>query len=183
MNRNQKLNLAKIKSEQTKPENLVYLTKKQQTELLQKFAELANVISEFQFTAPELDLSVLEPVIKRLEQSVDKVNPADIVKQFKEAIEQIKPQVNIDVPKAETKVIKEDDIFAEYKPADSDERKEKGQKFYGFVSATGKWFILREQGVNEGIQTYRYATGSTGYENAWLNRSIQNYKYFYEVSL
>lgn len=69
------------------------------------------------------------------------------------------------------------DPTIEYIISDLDEST--ATKYYGFLTADGRWYIMREQTAN----TYRYARGTGNYETAitgaWVTRAAQNYTHFH----
>lgn len=84
------------------------------------------------------------------------------------------PTINIPEPT----VIKEDNIFNKYKPADIVE--DNNTKYYGYLSKTGEWFVMRE--VETAITTkYRYANGKGNYD--FTKRNKLSYKYYSEIKL
>jgi hypothetical protein len=49
--------------------------------------------------------------------------------------------------------------------------------YYGFVNATGAWYITRE--ASDG--SYRYAKGSSSFSTNWTGRAALTYDYYYNV--
>lgn len=74
----------------------------------------------------------------------------------------------------------ETDPLVGYQPSDIDDSST--PKYYGFVKASGAWYIMRESSG-----AYRYIRGertdSVGaiYSDAWTDRANLSYLYFYEV--
>lgn len=96
-------------------------------------------------------------------------------------IEAIKPVVTVKSPIVpEPTVIKEDDIFSIYKPADTDEQE--SVKYYGYLAKDGSWFIMRESGSDE-RKRYRYASGKGNFEESFNNRKKIDYDYIDKVVL
>lgn len=62
------------------------------------------------------------------------------------------------------------DIFETYKAADLDEAG--ATKYYGFLSRSGAWYIMRSNDV-----AYRYTRGSSDYVTNWTNRESLTYDY------
>jgi hypothetical protein len=63
----------------------------------------------------------------------------------------------------------------DYHISDSDESGT--VKYYGYVNATGGWYILKDGGDG----TYRYAIGKSTYTTNWTGRVALTYYYFYEL--
>ena len=49
--------------------------------------------------------------------------------------------------------------------------------YYGYVDAEGNWYIMKEV-VSAGANTYRYASGTSGYTTAWTGRAGLSYNYY-----
>lgn len=86
----------------------------------------------------------------------------------------------IKAPAPVVKVLREEDLFATFKAADSDQ-KDSSESYYGFVNNDGKWFIMRELGKDN--KSWRYATGKVSYNKGWSERRKLTYLYFYELSI
>lgn len=71
------------------------------------------------------------------------------------------------------------DPLIEYRPSDTDEST--SNKYYGFLTIDGRWYIIRESNGN----TYRYFKGTGNYETAstgaWAQRTAHDYGYFHNV--
>ena len=65
------------------------------------------------------------------------------------------------------------DPLSAYRVSDVDSYSD--PKFYGFLSADGAWYILKE---NSTANTYRYAAGKEDYAAAWTDRVNLAYGYF-----
>lgn len=65
------------------------------------------------------------------------------------------------------------DPLSAYRVSDVDSYSD--PKFYGFLSADGAWYILKE---NSTANTYRYAAGKEDYAAAWADRVNLAYGYF-----
>ena len=50
--------------------------------------------------------------------------------------------------------------------------------YYGFTTADGEWYIVREHRAN---QEFRYVRGASLYTTAWTNRATQTYDYYDNV--
>ena len=50
-------------------------------------------------------------------------------------------------------------------------------KYYGFISHTGEWYILKEDSV---AKTYRYIRGQSGYTGNWTGRAALTYSRYNE---
>ncbi len=46
--------------------------------------------------------------------------------------------------------------------------------YYGFVDATGAWYIMKE----DSSSNYRYTKGASAFSTAWTNRASQTYDYY-----
>jgi len=77
-------------------------------------------------------------------------------------------------------VITSNDRFANYHPTDID--KDASPNYYGFVTFTGAWYIMREV-LDPGKDTYRYTAGKESYTDNWTSRTTLTYSYIYEVSI
>ena len=151
-------------------------------ELVDTITELKNSVESLQNTIkrqPELDTSELEGAIANLDKSVSNIqikeNKLDIQPIVKQ-IEAIKPIVN--VPQQKTEIIKQDDIFSLYKPADIEEVG--SNEYYGYLAKDGKWFIMRVSSSDSG-KKYRYATSNKQYD--FKNKEKLSYKYINELKL
>lgn len=122
--------------------------------------------------------SELATVLKSLEKSLKDFSPhkssfdkikIDGFSGLLKAIKGIKPQVHI----------KSMDVSAEYKASDAEVIS--GNRYFGFLHPTGKWYILRQTGANGGI--FRYASGAKNYVEAWSDKSKQKYKLYNEITL
>lgn len=52
--------------------------------------------------------------------------------------------------------------------------------YFGFVNRNGNWYIF-EQNTNDGVGTYRYIKGDSGYTTAWSGREALIFDYFYNI--
>jgi len=70
-------------------------------------------------------------------------------------------------------------IIAGYMPADTTEPASgAGPNYYGFISANGAWYILKET-ISGEDGAYRFVKGQSGYETAWAARaSLTGYALF-----
>jgi len=59
----------------------------------------------------------------------------------------------------------------------SDQASDGSISYYGYLAADGTWYILRETSAGE----YRYCTGLSGYQAAWVIRHGLPYGYVNEV--
>ena len=62
-----------------------------------------------------------------------------------------------------------------YKISDKDD--DASPNYYGFLNASGGWYIMKEI-VSAGADTYRYIKGSSDYTTNWTNRASLSYDYF-----
>lgn len=165
-----KAKAARRKLEQTQKEDHVQTLK-------DEISRLATEVSQQNQT---VDLDPLLEAIKSLES---KLKPTDIdLTPVIEQIKAIKPQVTVNNPKPEVKstIIKQEDVFSVYKPADTDETDE-FEKYYGFIANNGKWFILREQGDEN--KAIRYSGGDKDYPMGWKDRRSLQYGYFNRIRI
>jgi len=79
----------------------------------------------------------------------------------------------------EPTVVKENDIFSVYKPADVDESE--STKYYGYLSKDGNWFIMRST-TNGDKTKYRYTSGKGNFSKSFEKRHRLNYDYIDKVS-
>jgi len=141
----------------------------------------------------DYSLNYLDEVKKLFNNMVEKYESGIKISNLKEV--ELKPEVKVNVPDVhipeikipEAKinipaptVIKEEDVFSQYKPADVME--DNNTKYYGYVAKSGEWFIMREVNNNNNIK-YRYASGKGNYPEAFIKRAKQDYKYFDEAKL
>lgn len=149
---------------------------KQLETIYQKFGESSEHNKEFLSDVSKMISGFLETMAKGV--SINNLDQIEIKPTFNTPdviVPEIKsPTVNVPAPT----VIKEDDIFSRYKPADV--RVEGTTKFYGYLAKDGSWFILRETGDDNGSK-YRYTTGKKGFKKAFTNRQAHDYKYIDEV--
>lgn len=47
-------------------------------------------------------------------------------------------------------------------------------KYYGYLNASGRWIIMKN---DRAAETYRFITGKSGYTTAWANRASLSYDY------
>lgn len=52
-------------------------------------------------------------------------------------------------------------------------------QYFGNVDKYGHWYILKNDTT---ANTYRYASGTTDYINAWTNRATLVYDYFFNTT-
>lgn len=130
------------------------------TEVIKQVVPLQKTIDDFMGTMKEF-------AIPEIPQSIKLEGHEEIAS----AIRGMKPEV---------KVLKEDDIYALYKPADADEE-QTGLHYYGFLATDGRWFILRDMGDKR--KSWRYAVGKSSYQSNWKERDSQDYRYIDEVRL
>jgi len=62
----------------------------------------------------------------------------------------------------------------------SDKDDDGSPNYYGYVSKSGSWYILKEI-LSPGNDQYRFAIGSSDYVTNWNNRINLTYDYFNEV--
>lgn len=171
-------NKQKKQAEQSKSEAL------KQKELIDTISELKSAVDELKTSInnqPELDISGIVNSIDELKASIGNIKIKQhnidlepVVKQIKE----IKSVVKVNVPEQKTEIIKQDDIFSIYKPADVEEVG--SIEYYGYVSKNGKWFIMRVVNSKTG-KKYRYATNNKQYN--FKNKDNLDYKYLNELEL
>lgn len=53
-------------------------------------------------------------------------------------------------------------------------------KYYGFVDASGKWYIMQSTTTGS-VMAFRYAAGNSGYAAAWSGKTGLTYKIINEV--
>lgn len=84
------------------------------------------------------------------------------------------------IPNIENKIINTN-LIDEYRAANGDELDDTNN-YYGFVHATGKWYILW---INGGATSaaYKYSTGLGDYAKGWASRKKLAYSRFDEVQL
>ena len=75
--------------------------------------------------------------------------------------------------------IKESKEADDYKA--SDVSYESGQNYFGFISQTGRWYIMRQSGSNGGI--FRYSSGDKDYLANWTRRASLTYKLYNQVKI
>jgi len=129
---------------------------------LNNLQHIADQVSTIELKSPEVSVNVPDvnvPDIKIPEIRVPEIKA---------------PVVNVPEPT----VIKEDDVFSKYKPADV--IKDNNTTYYGYLSKTGEWFIMREIKSTNGAK-YRYSSGKKGYD--FTKRSKLKYYYFNQVGL
>jgi hypothetical protein len=68
------------------------------------------------------------------------------------------------------------DPTAKYKLTDYDDSG--SAQYFGFTDADGNWYINQ---LDTSAKTSRFARGSTGYEAAWTDRSLQAYDYYFNT--
>ena len=68
------------------------------------------------------------------------------------------------------------DSLDNYKISDGDETGT--TKYYGYISKTGRWYIMQNDTT---ANTYRYASGATAYTTNWTNRAALTYGYFNSI--
>lgn len=96
-----------------------------------------------------------------------------------ETVKSISPEVIVKAPIIpEPTVIKEDNVFNKYKPADIVE--DNNTKYYGYLSNSGEWFVIREV-ETDNTTKYRYASGSGHYD--FTKRDKLSYKYYSDIKL
>lgn len=93
------------------------------------------------------------------------------IQKLYDAIKLIKPQV---------KILRSEDVYATYKPANADESSN-NESYWGFVNSAGKWFILRELGDKN--KTWKYLVGQVNYEQGWQDRKKGDYSFYHEIEL
>lgn len=59
----------------------------------------------------------------------------------------------------------------------SDKDDDASPNYYGFLDASGAWYIMKET-ILAGNDSYRYVKGDSGYSTAWTNRVSQSYDYY-----
>lgn len=109
------------------------------------------------------NLDLLKPYFDGLQESIDKLD--------------IRPQVNVDVPKVkpldlspilealnkeEPEEVEITDFMVQ------DQVYEGSMQYFGFVHPTGAWMVMENE-IESG--KYRYSFGSANYEQAWKNHS------------
>ena len=62
----------------------------------------------------------------------------------------------------------------------SDQDNTGNPSYFGFASPTGSWYIMKQ---DTAANTYRYASGSTGYATNWTNRASLTYDYIFNIIL
>jgi hypothetical protein len=67
-----------------------------------------------------------------------------------------------------------EEILAKYVISDLDDAS--STKYYGFVSSTGEWYIMKLTTTES-----RYVSGSSDYATNWTGRAGLTYQYFYEA--
>jgi len=65
------------------------------------------------------------------------------------------------------------DLTSKYQPSDSDEAST--TRYYGYLGSGGEWYIMKNDTT---AGTYRYVTGTEGYEAAWTGRASLTYSLF-----
>jgi hypothetical protein len=65
------------------------------------------------------------------------------------------------------------DDLAKYRVSDIDD--DATPNYYGFVDASGAWYIMKEDTT---AKTYRYLGGRSDYTTNWTNRASLTYTYF-----
>lgn len=120
---------------------------------------------------------IVNGLIKKIAEGITVKNISDIELSpvFKP---EFKPELKakFDVPKPT--VIKEDNIFNKYKPADIIQ--DGNIKYYGYLAENGSWFIMREITEKQGAK-YRYTNGKDNYN--FTKRAKLDYKYISEIAL
>lgn len=84
----------------------------------------------------------------------------------------------------ETKIVNKinnTNVMDEYQASNSDTQDELN-KYYGFVHATGKWYVLKIMG-SENSKAYKYAAGIDAYASNWAIHKNLKYQRFDQVSL
>jgi len=148
--------------------------------LEEEFERLTNVL-EKKFDG-EKDIYIqLSYKIDELRDSIKSIRvnaPEQKEIDLRPIVEEIK-KVNIEVKAPEAKIIKSDNPYDLYKPADV--KKGGGSSYYGYLAPDGRWFIMRVGGrINT---SYRYASGKGNYVKAWEKKSSHDYKRYSEVKL
>lgn len=162
------------------------------TESIEKLHELIESKEDYDFDQLKIELANLKaifeerldlaPLTKSLDEfttqltstqtSTTKQNKEDLSKLIKSIEDTIKgnqPIVNV----------KAYDIRAEYGAADF--YITGSTAYISYIHPTGKWYILKQTGTEEG--TFRYAVGTKDYEKAWKNKTMQKYYQYNEVRL
>lgn len=206
----QKLKLAQAKREQQsqlKAEERVSQEEKTQASIQRQQAQSEAVKGYIEQLFNNLTEVVTELAEKRyddLQQIVEAVKPdASVVKRIEELKQSITEGIKVtnlseaksELPKipAPQKVVvktqkvefpswmkQQVDVFDIYKPADTDEDKD-SEKYYGFIAASGKWFVMREMGSKN--KNFRYAVGDMTYRQGWSGRRALDYRLFNEIPL
>lgn len=86
------------------------------------------------------------------------------------------PTVNVPEPT----VIQEQGLFSKYTPADI--VKDGSTTYYGYLSKSGEWAIMRET-TTKNTTKYRFSSGKDNFSKAFSNRAKLDYKYLDEVAL
>lgn len=68
-----------------------------------------------------------------------------------------------------------------FEPSDEDTTGATYQ-YYGFLSSSGSWLILRFDLTVTDVINYRYAVGQSAYSTAWTARDTHTYNYFNDIS-
>lgn len=178
------LKLAKAKS--LKRSGNLQLEFVQSSEIYKQLEILYTKIEENNQASKDLvkdALDVVGEVLSDLHDGVNIKNVDDITVNVEApVIPEIKvPEVKmptVNVP--EPTVIQEQGLFSKYTPADI--VKDGSTTYYGYLSKTGEWLVMRET-TTKNTTKYRYSSGKDNFSKAFSNRAKLDYKYLDEVAL
>lgn len=178
------LKLAKAKS--LKRSGNLQLEFVQSSEIYKQLETLYTKIEENNQASKDLvkdALDVVGEVLSDLHDGVNIKNVDDITVNVEApVIPEIKvPEVKmptVNVP--EPTVIQEQGLFSKYTPADI--VKDGSTTYYGYLSKTGEWLVMRET-TTKNTTKYRYSSGKDNFSKAFSNRAKLDYKYLDEVAL
>jgi len=149
-------------------------TQEQQAKKLNKnFDTIYNKLYELE--SKEVDLTpVVEETKNMAMRIVEAIEAQEIDNEgVIKAIKGLDLVVNV----PEQKVKESPNPYDTYRPADTQEGK--GNRYYGYLHPTGKWFIVRLGGKEN--KQYRYAKGNKNYAENWRRRTSHSYKRYNEV--
>lgn len=143
--------------------------------------EVQEIVDKRQVEATEDNTKKFEALKLQVEDLKFQLSKGMTINNLKDFQPVIKaPEVNIpEIKVPEPTIIKQDDIFSIYKPADIDE--EESTKYYGYLSKDGDWFIMRST-TNGSKTKFRYATGKGEFDKNFGKRHKLDYNYIDKVS-
>lgn len=147
-----------------------------------------DIAPKVEVSGPDVDLKPLQKLLKELKDAITASSPEFDTSALEKATGRVENAVReliarpIPVPEFPTTMKISDsrgndilDPTAGYAPSDVDEASD--PKYYGFLAADGRWYIMK----NTGDTTFRYCTGMSSYASNWANRATLTYDYFSEV--